>query len=107
MDGINIAIWDPRGSLGTTYSLRPNVYGTVINRNWSVKEEVTTGYAKLDLDGELFGRNVSGNIGAQIVNTDQRSTGFVNDSGRCTGRHRQPAASARPAARATPMCCPA
>lgn len=85
VDGINIAIWDPRGSLGTIYSLRPNVYGTVINRNWSVKEEVTTGYAKFDLDGELFGRNVSGNIGAQIVNTDQRSTGFVNDSGRCTG----------------------
>jgi iron complex outermembrane receptor protein len=85
VDGIKIAIWDPRGSLGTIYSLRPNVYGTVINRNWSVKEEVTTGYAKFDLDGELFGRSISGNVGAQVVNTDQRSTGFVNDSGRCTG----------------------
>ena len=85
VDGINLAIWDPRGSLGTVYSLRPNVYGTVINRNWSVKEEVTTGYAKFDLDGELFGRGISGNIGSQIVRTDQRSTGFVNDSGRCTG----------------------
>lgn len=85
VDGINIAIWDPRGSLGTVYSLRPNVYGTVINRNWSVKEKVTTGYAKFDLDGELMGRSISGNVGAQFVNTDQRSTGFVNDSGRCTG----------------------
>ena len=85
VDGINIAIWDPRGSLGTIYSLRPNVYGTVINRNWSVKEEVTTGYAKFDLDGELMGRGISGNVGAQLVRTDQRSTGFVNDSGRCTG----------------------
>jgi len=85
VDGINIAIWDPRGSLGTIYGLRPNVYGTVINRNWSVKEKVTTGYAKFDLDGELMGRSISGNVGAQFVNTDQRSTGFVNDSGRCTG----------------------
>ncbi len=85
VDGIRIAVWDPRGSLGTIYSLRPNVYGTVINRNWSVKEEVTTTYAKFDLDGEVFGRGVTGNVGAQIVNTDQRSTGFVNDSGRCTG----------------------
>ena len=85
VDGINIAVWDPRGSLGTIYSLRPNVYGTVINRNWSVQEDVTTGYAKFDLDGELMGRGVSGNVGAQFVQTDQRSTGFVNDSGRCTG----------------------
>jgi iron complex outermembrane recepter protein len=85
VDGINIAIWDPRGSLGTIYSLRPNVYGTVINRNWSVKEDVTTGYAKFDLDGELFGLGVTGNVGAQIVRTDQQSSGFVNDSGRCTG----------------------
>ncbi|MDO9072179.1 MAG: TonB-dependent receptor [Rubrivivax sp.] len=85
VDGINIATWDPRGSLGSVYSLRPNTYGAVINRNWGVKEEVTTGFLKADLDGELFGLSYSGNIGVQMVRTDQSSSGFVNDSGRCSG----------------------
>jgi iron complex outermembrane receptor protein len=85
VDGINIATWDPRGSLGGVYSLRPNTYGAVINRNWSVEEKVTTGYIKADIDGELFGKPIAGNVGLQLVNTDQSSTGFVNDSGRCTG----------------------
>jgi iron complex outermembrane recepter protein len=83
--GFNIATWDPRGSLGSIYSLRSNLYGSVVNRNWSVKEDVTTGYAKADVDGKLFGLDVSGNFGIQVVNTDQKATGFVNDSGRCTG----------------------
>jgi iron complex outermembrane recepter protein len=85
VDGIEIATWDPRGSLGSIYELRPNTYGTVINRNWSVKEDVSTGFAKFDVDTELFGKGVSGNIGAQIIRTKQRSTGFVNDAGQCTG----------------------
>ena len=85
VDGINIATWDPRGSLGTVYSLRPNTYGTVINRNWQVKEDVTTGYVKGDLDGTLFGMPYSGNVGVQMVHTKQSSSAFINDSGRCAG----------------------
>ncbi len=83
--GIDIATWDPRNSLGSIYTLRPNTYGTVINRNWGVKEDVTTAFAKADLDGELFGLPYSGNFGAQLVRTKQRSTGFVNDAGQCAG----------------------
>ena len=85
VDGINIATWDPRNSLGSIYQLRPNTYGTVINRNWGVDEDVTTGYAKADMDGELFGFPFSGNFGAQLVRTKQRSSGFVNDAGQCAG----------------------
>jgi iron complex outermembrane receptor protein len=84
--GIPVMTWDPRGSLGSVYSLRSNLYGTVINRNWSVKEEVTTGFLKGELDGTLFGMPYSGNVGAQFVNTDQSSGGFTNDSGSCTGK---------------------
>lgn len=84
--GIAVATWDPTPDvIGTVYSLRSNLYGTVINRNWSVKEDVTTSFLKADLDGKLFGLAYTGNVGLQVVNTDQRSTGFVNDSGRCTG----------------------
>lgn len=85
VDGIAIAVWDPRNSLGSIYELRPNTYGTVINRNWGVKEDVTTGFVKTDMDGELFGFPYSGNVGAQVIRTKQRSSGFVNDSGQCAG----------------------
>lgn len=84
--GIPVMTWDPRGSLGTVYDLRSNLYGTVINRNWAVNEKVTTSYVKGDLDGELFGLPFSGNLGAQLVHTDQSSSGFTNDSGSCTGK---------------------
>lgn len=83
--GINIATWDPRDSLGSIYSLRFNNYGAVINRNWEVTEDVTTGYVKGDLDGEMLGYPYTGNVGLQVVGTRQRSSAFVNDSGRCTG----------------------
>jgi iron complex outermembrane receptor protein len=83
--GFNIPVWDPRGSLGGVYTLRPNTYGAVINRNWAVKEDVTTGFFKADLNGTIFGLEYAGNAGVQVVRTEQRSSGFVNDSGRCTG----------------------
>ena len=84
--GIPVMTWDPRGSLGTIYDLRSNLYGTVINRNWSVNEKVVTSFVKGDVDMELAGRPLSGNIGLQVVQTDQTSKGFKNDSGNCTGR---------------------
>jgi iron complex outermembrane recepter protein len=86
VDGIPVLTWDPRGSLGTIYDLRSNLFGTVINRNWSVNEKVNTAFVKADVDTEMLGRPLSGNIGAQIVSTDQSSTGFTNDSGTCTGQ---------------------
>lgn len=83
--GIPVLTWNPTGSLGTIYDLRSNLYGTVINRNWSVSEKVTTSYVKGDLDGSLLGFAYTGNVGAQLVNTDQRATGFNSDSAACTG----------------------
>jgi iron complex outermembrane receptor protein len=83
--GFTIATWDPRDSLGSVYSLRSNTYGAVINRNWTVEEKISTGYLKADVDTQVFGRNVVGNLGFQVVRTDQSSSAFVNDSGRCTG----------------------
>ena len=84
--GIQIATWEPTpAALGSVYSLRSNLYGTVINRNWTVKEDITTAFAKADLDGTLFGFSYTGNAGIQVVGTDQSSQAFVNDSGRCTG----------------------
>ena len=43
-------------------------------KNWQIKENVSTVYAKANLETELLGRPVRGNVGLQVVNTDQSST---------------------------------
>ena len=44
---------------------------------WGVSEEVFTAYWKADIASTLFGAPVTGNMGFQVVHTDQSSTGRV------------------------------
>jgi iron complex outermembrane receptor protein len=44
---------------------------------WEVEETVTTAYFKADLDTTLFGAPLTGNLGFQVVSTDQSSDGTV------------------------------
>ncbi|WP_292120924.1 TonB-dependent receptor [Brevundimonas sp.] len=44
--------------------------------NWEVTEKVSTAYVRANIDHELFGRPLTGNVGMQFVYTDQSSTGF-------------------------------
>lgn len=44
---------------------------------WAVSEEVITGYWKADIDSMLFGLPTTGNMGFQVVHTDQSSDGTV------------------------------
>ena len=83
--GIPVVSWDPRGSLGTIYELARKVDSDILNKDWSVKEKVNTSYVKGDLDGNLFGMAYRGNVGAQIVQTKQSSTGFNVDRAACVG----------------------
>lgn len=57
-----------------TYALIPNPNGDVTIKSWSVEEEVMLGYVKLGIDTEAGSIPVSGNVGFQVVNTDQSST---------------------------------
>jgi TonB-dependent receptor len=43
-------------------------------KNWSIDEKVQTGYAKLNIDTELLSMPLRGNVGVQVVHTDQSST---------------------------------
>ncbi|MGR6329347.1 TonB-dependent receptor [Sphingomonas sp. XXL09] len=42
-----------------------------------VTENVWTGYAKINIDGQLGGKNVKGSLGAQVVHSEQRGTGQI------------------------------
>ncbi len=46
-------------------------------RDWTVEEKITTAYLQANIDTTLAGKPVRGNVGTQIVHTDQSSTGFV------------------------------
>jgi len=68
----------------------PVVYGTpddpgftyLAGKFWNVDEEVVTGYLRGDLDHELGnGVQLKGNVGVQVVATDQSSDGFFIANG--------------------------
>ena len=44
--------------------------------NWEVTEKVSTAYVRANIDHNLFGMPLTGNVGMQFVYTDQNSTGF-------------------------------
>ena len=81
--GIQVVSWDPRGSLGTIYDVARTVNSAILNKDWSVSEKVTTTFVKGDMDGTFMGMPYRGNVGAQLVNTDQSSTGFNVNTPNC------------------------
>lgn len=83
--GIPVASFDPTGSLGPIYDLVKWVDASVLAKDWSVNEKVTTYYAMGDLDGNMFGLPYRGNFGSQFVHTVQNSTGNEVDLANCTG----------------------
>lgn len=44
--------------------------------NWAVVEKVSTAYVKANIDHDLFGLPLTGNVGMQFVYTDQQGQGF-------------------------------
>ena len=49
--------------------------------DWSVNEKVYTGYLRMDLDTMLGSMNLTGNVGTQLVFSDQSSSGFNSPGG--------------------------
>jgi iron complex outermembrane recepter protein len=72
----NFISYDARAAAAQFYNLRPNVHKDIINKDWSVKEDISTLFAKADIDTELFGKPLRGNLGVQGVNAKQSSTAF-------------------------------
>jgi iron complex outermembrane recepter protein len=83
--GINVATWNPAQLLGNTYTIAGKLVADIANKDWTVNEKVTTLYTKWSIDSKLFGLPVRGNVGAQIVNTDQSSNAFSVDGRACPG----------------------
>lgn len=58
------------------YNHVPAADAAVYSREWAVGEDVTTGFAMVQIDGDIGGSALTGNVGVQLVRTDQDSSGF-------------------------------
>jgi iron complex outermembrane recepter protein len=83
--GLPIVSWDPRGSLGTIYDVVAKVDPDILNKDWTVKEKVSSLYAMGELNGKVGSIEYRGNVGIQVQNTKQSSTGFNVNKQSCSG----------------------
>jgi len=67
----SIVSWDPDCAYHQTYSLQPFTHKDIYNKDWTVDEKVGTAYLKFDIDTEVAGLPLRGNIGAQYVHVNQ------------------------------------
>lgn len=58
------------------YNFVPAADAAVYSREWSVGEDVMTAFAMLRIDAMLGASALTGNVGVQLVRTDQDSSGF-------------------------------
>lgn len=68
--------YDPLALVGSgMYNFFPAADANVFSREWDIAEDVLTGYARLDMAWDVGSSVLSGNVGVQVVHTDQTSDG--------------------------------
>jgi len=81
--GINTSIlsWDVPGVMGL-YTVAPKDPWSANTNKYAVHEKITTAFAKLNIDSDLGGVPVRGNVGVQAVHSQQSADGMQwNDGG--------------------------
>ena len=72
-----MASYDPLAALYSgTYLPLTNPHTDVISNDWDVKEKVGIAYVQLGLERKLGGMPLTGNIGVQVMHSDQTSRGL-------------------------------
>lgn len=70
--------YDPQALLDAgIYRLVPNAVQDVFSKSYKVAEQLLTGYVQGNFEAELGANSLTGNVGVQIVKTDQSSDGFI------------------------------
>ena len=55
----------------------PNAANDVLSKTYSVSENLMTAYVQADIKQEMGNKTLTGNVGVQVINTDQNSRGFI------------------------------
>ena len=74
--GLAMLSFAPTAELWPGAVIIPKYNSDILSKTWTVKELVTTAYGKLDITTDWFGIPVRGNVGAQLVHTNQSSQGY-------------------------------
>ncbi|HTP38794.1 MAG TPA: TonB-dependent receptor [Steroidobacteraceae bacterium] len=74
--GLDILTFDPGVGLWPGVVKVPKYNDDILSKTWSVYEKVTTAYGKLDINMNSGRIPIRGNIGLQLVHTDQSSDGY-------------------------------
>jgi len=91
--GINILTFNPLANLGTVYDMSPKLHPDIYNKDWVVREKVSTAFAKLNIDTRVGSMPVRGALGLQVVHTQQESTAFSVDEGGGANENTRPTGS--------------
>lgn len=71
--------YDPLALLDSGFfNTTRNPNADVTTKAWRVQEDVFTGYLQLNIDATLGSSTLTGNVGVQLVNTSQRSSGTAS-----------------------------
>jgi iron complex outermembrane receptor protein len=79
----NVLSYDVDAVTGKYYTMTRSLSGGAggdLGKNFTVHERVTTAFGKLDIDTSLAGMPLHGNMGLQVVRTQQGSTAAAFDS---------------------------
>jgi len=79
--GLDVLSFVPSAELWPGATLQSKYNDDILSKTWGVKEEVITGYIKGNIDTELGGIPVRGNLGLQLVNTFQSTSGYQANVG--------------------------
>lgn len=71
----NVLAVNLKGALPRYYDRSVFINNDTFNKAWAIDEEVITLRAKATVDSELFGLGLRGNVGVQVVNQRQESSG--------------------------------
>lgn len=81
-----MAVYDAEQLLNSGfYRLEGKDDKDIANKNWDVKEQLTTWYGQANFDTEFGSVRMTGNIGIQYVQVDQESTGLATYAGNAAG----------------------
>jgi iron complex outermembrane recepter protein len=71
-----IPAWNVPGAVDRYMTFRPSAtaFPYLVAKSWDVEEQVTTGFVKANIDTEVAGVNVRGNVGVQLERVEQSST---------------------------------
>lgn len=77
--GINVLTFDPQAGLWPGATVIRKYNDDILSKTWTVDEKITTGYAKLNINTNAGSLPIRGNVGVQVVHTDQSSGGYRAD----------------------------